>query len=110
MGLRFYFYEFCFVGGAKFNWVLFYLKKQYHQNNKILKTKKKKKKNEEEDLRPPVCGLVQERLEIKRKGRKKKTISGFRARAKKKKEKRKKKSFRRKEEVVCLHISGSHKF
>ena len=48
MGLRFYFYEFCFVGGAKFNWVLFYLKQEDHQNSKTVNTKKKIKKNEEE--------------------------------------------------------------
>ena len=60
MGLRFYFYEFCFVGGAKFNWVLFYLKQEDHQNSKTVNTKKKKKKFEE-DLRPLVCGFVQER-------------------------------------------------
>ena len=78
MGLRFYFYEFCFVGGAKFNQVLFYLKQEDHQNIKTVNTQKKKKN--EEDLRPLVCGFVQERQEIKRKRRKKKTISGFRAR------------------------------
>ena len=58
MGLRFYFYEFCFVGGVKFNCVLFYLKQEDHQNSKIVNTQKKKN---EENLRPLVCGFVQER-------------------------------------------------
>ena len=44
MGLRFYFYEFCFVGGVKFNWVLFYLKQEDHQNIKTVNTQKKKMK------------------------------------------------------------------
>ena len=43
LGLRFYFYEFCFVGGVKFNWVLFYLKQEDHQNSKTVNTQKKKK-------------------------------------------------------------------
>ena len=43
MGLRFYFYEFCFVGGVKFNWVLFYLKQEDYQNIKTVNTQKKKK-------------------------------------------------------------------
>ena len=43
LGLRFYFYEFCFVGGVKFNWVLFYLKQEDHKNSKTVNTQKKKK-------------------------------------------------------------------
>ena len=66
-GLRFYFYEFCFVGGVKFNWVLFYLKQEDHQNSKTVNTKKKKWKR-----RPLTTNVWVHAREIGNKKKKKK--------------------------------------